>query len=113
MCDVCSKTEYVCRVSRGAQFSNVKAYCLDCLLETYPKSEVVSMKIGDTISKTKLIKMLTGKTQRMWSAEEKCFQDIALTTRYDGNVMTITDFKDTGHYQIIRGESDTEDEDVL
>ena len=38
MCDVCNKTEYVCRVSRGAQFSNVKAYCLDCLLETYPKS---------------------------------------------------------------------------
>tara|TARA_B100001758_G_C18101740_1_gene448820 strand:- start:338 stop:613 length:276 start_codon:yes stop_codon:yes gene_type:complete len=66
------------------------------------------MKIGETISKTKLIKMLTGKTQRMWSAEEKCFQDIALTTRYDGNVMTITDFKDTGHYQIIRGESDTQ-----
>lgn len=66
------------------------------------------MKVGDTISKTKLIKMLTGKTQRMWCNVQCCFEDIALTTRYDGNVMTITDFKDTGHYQIIRGESETQ-----
>ncbi len=38
MCDCCNKQESICRVTRGAQFSNVKAYCLDCLVQTYPKS---------------------------------------------------------------------------
>ena len=38
MCDICYSKDAVCRVTRGAQFSNVKAYCLECLLDTYPKS---------------------------------------------------------------------------
>lgn len=41
MCDCCDKEEAVCRVTRGAQFENVKAYCLECLLETFPKSAEV------------------------------------------------------------------------
>lgn len=41
MCDVCPSNDSVCRVTRGAQFKNVKSYCISCLLETFPKSAEV------------------------------------------------------------------------
>lgn len=43
------------------------------------------MKVGEKIAKTRLIKMMLGKSQVMWSKEDKCFKPIALTTRYDNN----------------------------
>jgi hypothetical protein len=67
------------------------------------------MKEGDTISKTKMAKMLTGKTQNMWDKEDKLFKAIALTTRYDGNEATITEIKYAEPYQVIRATSMTQE----
>lgn len=67
------------------------------------------MKEGEVISKTKLIKMLTGKTQKMWDSEEQFFKPIALTTRYDGKPVTITELRTAEPYQVIRGTSETQE----
>lgn len=67
------------------------------------------MKEGEVISKTKMIKWLTNKTQTMWVAKEKGFKQIALTTRYDGNEATITQIKDAPPYRFIRADSKTQE----
>jgi len=67
------------------------------------------MKEGDTISKTKMIKMMTGRSQNMWDKTDKLFKAIALTTRYDGNEATITDIKYAEPYQVIRATSMTQE----
>ena len=66
------------------------------------------MKVGEKIAKTRLIKMMLGKSQVMWSKEDKCFKPIALTTRYDNNQITITEIRESYPYQIIRGSSETQ-----
>jgi hypothetical protein len=67
------------------------------------------MKEGDTISKTKMVKLLTGKTQNMWDEEAKCFKGITLTTRYDGEEATIDTLKNSSNYQVIRAISETQE----
>jgi hypothetical protein len=67
------------------------------------------MKEGDIISKTKMIKFLTGKTQTMWNRDEKCFKPVALTTRYDGQEARITMLKTADPYQVIRAITDTQE----
>jgi|ETNvirenome_6_85_1030632.scaffolds.fasta_scaffold00370_25 hypothetical protein len=67
------------------------------------------MKEGEVISKTKMIKFLTNKTQTMWVPEEKGFKKIALTTRYDGNEATIVQVKEASPYLFIRADSETQE----
>ena len=67
------------------------------------------MKEGDTISKTKMIKLLTKKTQSMWDKEDKIFKDIALTTRYDGQEVTIITAKESAGYVFVKGSSKTQE----
>lgn len=67
------------------------------------------MKEGQTLSKTKMIKLLTKKTQTMWDKKEKTFKQIALTTRYDGQEVTITTAKESAGYLFIKGNSETQE----
>ena len=67
------------------------------------------MKEGEVISKTKMIKWLTKKTQTMWDQEEKTFKNIALTTRYDGSEATIMELKEVKPYIFIRADSETQE----
>lgn len=66
------------------------------------------MKEGETISPTKMKKLLANNSQKMWNAEKKVFVDIPLNTRYDGTPVKIVELKKASNYEYVRAESETQ-----